>query len=284
MDDIPNQIQSVLGIIADVNRCTKDGLDYIEIKVNSSTYPVNYHGEYHYRSGSTKQLLQGAVSGYGGRVIDLIYTKYLKAAITYEHDVRVETYPFPREGVREAIYNALGHNNYAASIPIQIRIEDDAMYISNNCILPKDWTVETLMKPHKSEPFNPSIANVFYRAGYIESWGRGIQKICEACRELGTAEPEYTVLGNDLTVKFSALESVKVSEIKISKYQADTLADTLDGNILTLLKEKPTITQNEMAVYLGISVPSIKRKMKKLLERGLIVRKGGRRYGYWETK
>ncbi len=68
MDDIPNQIQSVLGIIADVNRWTKDGLDYIEIKVNSSTYPVNYHGEYHYRSGSTKQLLQGAVSGYGGRI------------------------------------------------------------------------------------------------------------------------------------------------------------------------------------------------------------------------
>lgn len=54
MDDIPNQIQSGLGIIADVNRRTKDGLDYIEIKVNPSTYPVNYHGEYHYRSGSTK--------------------------------------------------------------------------------------------------------------------------------------------------------------------------------------------------------------------------------------
>ncbi|MCD8069236.1 MAG: hypothetical protein LUE87_10190, partial [Lachnospiraceae bacterium] len=36
-----------------------------------------------------------------------------------------------------------------------------AMYISNNCILPKDWTTETLMKPHKSMPFNPSIANAF---------------------------------------------------------------------------------------------------------------------------
>ena len=60
MDDIPNQIQSGLGIIADVNRRTKDGLDYIEIKVNPSTYPVSYHGEYHYRSGSTKQQLQGS--------------------------------------------------------------------------------------------------------------------------------------------------------------------------------------------------------------------------------
>lgn len=125
----------------------------------------------------------------------------------------------PREAVREAIYNALGHNNYAASIPIQIRIEDDAMYISNNCILPKNWTVETLMEPHKSEPFNPSIANAFYRAGYIEAWGRGIQKICEACRELGTADPEYTARGDDLTVKFTALESAKISDPKIPKHQ-----------------------------------------------------------------
>ena len=144
------------------------------------------------------------------------------------------------------------------------------------------------MKPHKSEPFNPSIANAFYRAGYIESWGRGIQKICEACRELGTAEPEYTVLGDDLTVKFTALESVKASSFRSSKYQIDTLDDTLDDTLekrmLALLKEKPAITQNEMAVYFGISVPTIKRAMKKLLERGYIVRKGGRRYGYWEIK
>lgn len=394
MNDIPNQIQSGLGIIADVNWRIKDGLDYIEIRVNPSTYPVNYHGEYHYRSGSTKQQLQGTAltefirekTGYlwdavpvdnisvndldrnsidifrreavrkkrmekedldipdeelldhldllaegklkraavmlfyrkpgriitgcyvkigkfgegsdlqyqdtvegslfsiADRVIDLIYTKYLKAAIAYEHDVRVETYPFPREGVREAIYNALGHNNYAASIPIQIRIDEDAMYISNNCILPKNWTVETLMKPHKSEPFNPSIANAFYRAGYIEAWGRGIQKICEVCRELGAADPEYTILGNDLTVKFTALQSAKVSDIKISKYQFDTLGDTLREKILALLKENPTITQNEIAVYFGISVPSVKRTMKKLFESGQIVRKGGRRYGYWEIK
>ena len=84
--------------------------------------------------------------GIADLVIDLIYTKYLKAAITYEHDVRVETYPFPREGVREAVYNALAHNNYAASVPIQIRIEDEAMYISNSCIPPRDWTVETLIQ------------------------------------------------------------------------------------------------------------------------------------------
>ena len=39
------------------------------------------------------------------------------------------------------------------------------------CIFPEGWTVETLMAPHDSVPYNPDIANVFYRAGYIEHWG-----------------------------------------------------------------------------------------------------------------
>ena len=91
-------------------------------------------------------------------------------------------------------------------------------------------------------------------------------------------------MGNDLTVKFTAFENAKVSDFKIPKYQFDTLDDTLDKKILIVLKEKPTITQNEMAVHFGVSVPSIKRTMKKLLESGFITRKGGRRFGYWEVK
>ncbi len=184
-----------------------------------------------------------------------------------------------REAVREAVYNALGHNNYAASIPIQIRIEDDAMYISNNCILPKNWTAETLMEPHKSEPFNPSIANAFYRAGYIEAWGRGIQKICEACRELGTADPEYTALGDDLTVKFTALESAKISDPKIPKHQDDVL----ESRIVKELRKDARLNQKELANRLQTSLPSIQRAMNRLKESGRIVRKGGKRFGYWEV-
>lgn len=57
LEDIPNKIQNKLGIVADVNLLTKDGVEYIEIVVNPWSYPVNLDGEYHYRSGSTKQLL-----------------------------------------------------------------------------------------------------------------------------------------------------------------------------------------------------------------------------------
>jgi len=155
--------------------------------------------------------LHGSLLIIADRVIELIYLKYLKAAITYDKEIRIETYPFPRDGVREAVYNALLHCNWADSIPIQIRIEDEAMYISNCCTLPSDWTAETLLERHKSRPYNPDIANIFFRAGYVETWGRGIQKICEACRNHGISEPEYEMLGGDITVKFTELQNSKAS-------------------------------------------------------------------------
>lgn len=388
MEDIPNQIQSGLGIIVDVNMLNKDGLDYIQIKVNPSTYPVSYHGEYHYRSGSTKQQLRGSALteflvhktgcrwdavpidnlsvpdldtesfdifrkeavrtgrmtrkdvectneelleklglladgklkraavllfyrnpqrlftgcyvkigkfGVGSdlqyqdvvegsliliadRVVDLIYLKYLKAAITYEHDIRVETYPFAREAVREAVYNALIHCKWEDGIPVQIRIEDEAMYISNACVFPNDWTTENLMKTHNSRPYNPDLATTFYRAGYIEAWGRGIQKICEACNELGVPTPEYTLLGDDLTVKFVALESALISDFKPPNRQNDGLAD----KIVALISSNNMITVAELSADLNIPKRTIERAMKHLRDSGCITRKGGKRYGYWE--
>ncbi|HHT15557.1 MAG TPA: winged helix-turn-helix transcriptional regulator [Clostridiales bacterium] len=397
MEDIPNKIRNTMGILADVNLLQKDGKEYIEINVNPSSYPVNYQGEYHIRSGSTKQHLSGHAltaflmekTGYkwdavpvegitvndldresfeifrreavrngrmtkedlnindielldhldllvtgklkraavmlfhrkpgriaagsyikigrfgegadlqyqdtvegslfyiADKVIDLIYTKYLKATISYQHDVRVETYPFPREAVREAIYNALGHNNYADGVPIQVRIEDDAMYISNSCVLPKDWTLDTLLQKHKSVPYNPSIANAFYRAGYIEAWGRGIQKMIEACRALGTPDPNYTILGNDLTVKLYAHLNAKESSLKVPKYHDDTLDDTLENalykQILMLLEKNNRLTQEEISLQTGSSIATIKRAMKQLTDDGRITREGGKRYGCWKV-
>jgi len=103
------------------------------------------------------------------RIIDLIYLKYLKATVSYFKETRVETYPYARDAVREAVFNALIHCNWADNVPIQIRIEDDAMFVSNCSMLPFGWTVETLLGSHTSKPYNPDIARVFYRAGYIES-------------------------------------------------------------------------------------------------------------------
>ena len=396
LEDIPNKIQAGLGIIADVNQRTENGLDYLEIKVRPSSFPVSYHGEFHYRSGSTKQqltgialsefiiqktgfrwedatvdhigiedlddesfkifrrealhrkrmtkeeldisneellnklhlmrdgklkrsavllfyhdpavvqvgshvqigkfgngadlqyqdLLEGSLLTTADRVIDLIFLKYLKARVTFEHDRRLETYPYARDAVREAVYNAIIHNCYMMGSPIQIRIEDEAMIISNCCVLPEGWTVDTLMKPHNSRPYNPDIANVFYRAGYIEHWGRGIQKIINACHELGAEPPEYELLGNSLRVHFKALKSALVDQARAPNRQEGGLDVGLDvglgEKLIALIRENPKLTMSEIAAATNVATRTVEREMKKLRENGRILRVGGKRFGHWE--
>ena len=118
----------------------------------------------------------------------------------------METYPFARAAVREAFFIALIHSKRQEGNPIQIKIRDTEMSISNSCSFPEDWTKDDLLKPHKSVPYNPDIADAFYKAGYIEAWGRGIDKIFSACRELGAKVPEYEIGAGDITVSFEALE------------------------------------------------------------------------------
>lgn len=164
-------------------------------------------------------------------------------------------------------------------MPVQIRIEDDVMYISNCSMLPFGWTAETLLGSHASRPYNPDIARVFYRAGYIESWGRGIQKIRDACVKHGADETEYLIHGEDIMVKFNALQSAKAS----FKVANEALDDALERKLLNLIKEKPTVTQKEIAIATNSSRATIQRMMKKLEEKGSIERKGGKRFGYWEV-
>ena len=108
-------------------------------------------------------------------------TKYMKAVITYEGIQRIETLPIPREALREALLNACINKDYAEPSPIQIRVYENKLEIINGGVLPEGWTVETLLSSHRSMPYNPDIANTFFRAGEIEAWGRGIERIITAC-------------------------------------------------------------------------------------------------------
>ena len=60
LEELPNKITTILGIVAAVNLLETPEGDYIEIVVEPHPNPVNYKGEYHFRSGSTKQELKGA--------------------------------------------------------------------------------------------------------------------------------------------------------------------------------------------------------------------------------
>jgi ATP-dependent DNA helicase RecG len=163
---------------------------------------VIYHDEIH-----------GPILEQVDKAMDLIYFKYLKAKISYEGIERVERYPFPEDAVRESIMNAAAHKDYASEIPIQIRVYDDKMCVSNICQLPPGLTKERLLSSHPSQPHNPSIARVFYYAGHIEEWGRGIKKMVDACRIDNIYPPDFQVYQTDFTVEFTAPEERVIRKI-----------------------------------------------------------------------
>lgn len=59
LEDIPNKVKDILGILVDVNLHETERGKFIEVIVDGQPFPVNYKGQYHYRSGSTKQELKG---------------------------------------------------------------------------------------------------------------------------------------------------------------------------------------------------------------------------------
>ena len=62
---------------------------------------------------------------------------------------------------------------------------------------------ETLMGAHSSSPYNPAIANTFFRAGEIEAWGRGVERIFAACAVAGTPKPVLRYHPFDMWMEFS---------------------------------------------------------------------------------
>ncbi len=62
----------------------------------------------------------------------------------------------------------------------------------------------------------------------------------------------------------------------------DTLGDTLESRILALIRKDPAVLQQELSEELAVSIPTVKRTMKRMTEKHIIERKGGRRYGRWE--
>ena len=120
----------------------------------------------------------------------------------------------------------------------------------------------------------------------METLGRGIEKICEACEKHGVPMPEYTLHPEDIMIKFTALQNVKIPKRQsggLSGGLDGGLADSLD-DVLKILRKTPSVTNAELVELLGIPLRSVQRKIKRLKEQGIIERKGGRRYGYWEIK
>jgi len=395
MEELPNKLRDLLGLIADINLLEEEGNSYLRIVVEPYPVPISYRGEYYYRSGSTNQALKGpaldrfllgktgkrwdavpvpgvavgdldaaalvrfrrraarskrlgpevlheddpglieklrlaegtylkraaillfhpdperfftgaAVKiGYFetesdlryhdevrgdlftqvAKTTDLLLTKYLKAAISYEGIQRVETYPVPESALREAVLNAVVHRDYAVPAPIQIRVYADRLRIWNPGELPEDWSEAKLLGEHPSQPYNPDIANAFFRAGEIEAWGRGIQRVLDACRDAGTPKPRIWVEPGDLWVEFpfSAAYLDSLTTGGTAPEAREKTREKTREKVLFLIGEHPSITTAALANQIGITAKGIEWQLGKLKAEGRIRRVGPAKGGHWEV-
>jgi ATP-dependent DNA helicase RecG len=148
-----------------------------------------------------QDTIKGNIFEMVDRVMRLLKERYLVSAISYDGIQRVEKLVYPEAALREAILNAIVHKDYTDST-IQLSVYDDKLILWNPGKLPDDLPIEKLKEKHASRPRNKHIAEVFFRAGYIESWGRGIDKILTACREDGLPEPIFEEAWGGVQVTF----------------------------------------------------------------------------------
>ena len=224
------------------------------------------------------------------KAVDLIYTKYLKALIWYDDIQRVETFMFPKDGCRELVLNAVQHKDYLHHVPIQISVYPDRIYIYNVGAMPDSLLpTEKLFAKHASLPRNPNIATAFFKSGMVESWGRGYEKIAEACESAGAELPIVEADSDGVMVRI--VESQKYRELRTERSNLshaneteeteNETEDAVEAIILALVAVNGKTKQSEMAKEAGVHRSTITRKIKSLKDSGRLKRVGSDREGHW---
>ena len=234
------------------------------------------------------------------RIGEMLNAKFFIHPIDFMGMQRVERDEYPVDAVREMILNALVHRNYMGA-PTQIRLYDDNFSVWNDGGLPEGISEEDLKKVHRSKPRNSLIADTCFKAGYIDSWGRGTIKIIEACQEFGLPEPVLKEeQGGFLSKIFKGTEKVRRKygeNTEAKKEYLTAFRDKYGDNtekvrrkygesaekILASMYADSNITTSEIAQNIDRSQSTVEKTIKKLKKAKLVNRVGSDRAGYWKV-
>ncbi len=195
-------------------------------------------------------------------VLNQLNHKFLIRTIEFEGMHRIEKGEYPVAAIREMLLNALVHRNYMGA-PIQIRVYDDKISIWNEGMLPDGLTLEALKRSHSSRPRNPIIADVCFRGGYIDAWGRGTIKIIDTCKEADLPEPEMKELdgGFIITLFKDNLTSEQLSKLGLNDRQVKAVL---------FVKENGRITNKEYQELNKTSERTASRDLNGLIEKNIL--------------
>ena len=232
-----------------------------------------------------QDVIEGNIIQMADRVMEILQGKYLVSPVRFEGMQRYETLEIPKEALREILYNAIAHKDYAGP-DIQMHVYDDHIEVWNEGELPEGYTEETLMGNHSSKPRNRNIANVMFKAGFIDTWGRGYMKIREGFEAAGIPMPkvqnfcggvqvsvqrtkfmEMTNVADDVTSDVTSLSPMQLTERQQEIYK--------------LIKANSFISSKQMSVVLSVVHRTIQRDLAALQKAGIIIREGNTSAGHW---
>ena len=200
-----------------------------------------------------QEVIEGNIIELLQEVPQILNAKFLIKAIDFEGMQRIEKNEYPVAAIREMLLNALVHRSYMGSM-IQLRVYNDKLTIWNEGTLADGMELESLKRHHISRPRNPLIADVCFKAGYIDSWGRGTLKIYNSCQEAGLPEPQITVLDGGILVAIYKKTNDQVND-QVNDQANNKLKASYDSLVKIVMESLSIkkLTEKQYAKYLTLA-------------------------------
>jgi ATP-dependent DNA helicase RecG len=209
-------------------------------------------------------------------ILQQLNRKFLTRQIEFEGMNRIEKGEYPVPAIREMLLNALVHRNYMGA-PIQIRVYEDKINIWNEGTLPDGLTLDALKRSHSSRPRNPIIADVSFKGGYIDAWGRGTIRILDTCKLADLPEPEMKEQDGGFII---TLFKDKLTQEQLLK---QGLNDRQIKSVM-FVKEKGKITNSEYQSLNETSDRTALRDLEELTEKGILTKEGEKKGTFYKLR
>ncbi len=207
--------------------------------------------------------------------VEMLFDRYIPPTFKYEGALRRLADPYPRDGIRELIVNAVVHTDYRSKEPVAVSVHPDRVEVFGFGGLPDGWTVETLVGRHRSIPRNQTLADVFHDAGYVENWAQGIRRVMDSCEANGNPRPEFVL----------EPEGLSATILSASRWTVETTTGFVPTEnqrlILDCIASDPSITQPMISEMTGISEKAVRNNLSKMVDSGIVRREGSKKDGKW---
>ena len=204
-----------------------------------------------------------------------------KTAATITPVERIETPLWDRVAIREAVINAIVHNDYSYEVPPKFEIFPDRLEITSAGRLPETMTKQEFFDGI-SLPRNKELMRIYKDVELVESLGSGIPRIL---RKYGEECFRFTENFIRLTLPINPLLVNRLSEstAHVTAHDGGLQLTDRQKKILELISINSRITAKEVADALGVTSRTIQTDFSKLLEIGVLERVGSDKNGEWKS-